>query len=76
MGACGDLLLDLICGELIEVKVVVSYPGVLSQICKSDLETCGSHRAACALGIMCFSNNLRQLVLLVFFFFMPQRFAS
>lgn len=52
MGACGDLLLDLICGELIEVKVVVSYPGVLSQICKSDLETWEPQ------GCMCSWNNV------------------
>lgn len=72
MGACGDLLLDLICGELI--NVAVSHSLVFLQICKSALELCmtamGLH-VVTPLGIMCFSHNLRQLMLLVFLFFMP-----
>lgn len=71
MGACGDLLLGLICGELIKVKVVVSHPGVFSQICKSALElrmAATGLRVVAPPGVMCFSHNLRQLVLLVFFF--------
>lgn len=73
-GACGDLWLDLICGELIEVNVVEPYPDVFSQICKSDLKTCVAAtglRVLTPLGIMCFSNNLRQLMLLAFFISMP-----
>lgn len=70
LGARGDLLVDLICGELIKVKVLVSYPAVCLQICKSAIELCmaslGLH-VVTPPGVMCLSHNLRQLVLLMFF---------
>lgn len=68
MGACGDLL-GLISGELIKVQVVVSHPGVF-KVCTSAVELCVAAtglRVAAPLGIMCFSRNLRELMLLVFF---------